>query len=93
MTEMNESNKASVVVRTEKTFWKAYHIVFDCFTYDSKWRRCRQGSPYKGSRCFDCAKEFEEGDSMSLIQVLNKPNRMVCRGCAESIKEALDAIK
>lgn len=69
-----------------KTTTKKFNVLqarANMFTFNEDYRRIRGNMRYKGFKCFNCNKQFEEGEKFGLI-ITDKGNKTICNSCVEN---------
>lgn len=75
-----------------KTTTKTYTptaVSIDFLIYNEGYRKIRKNSKYQGFSCFNCHKNFEDNEKISLVMFNETSNKVVCRICADLILKDL----
>lgn len=79
------------IVRTRTTRYQVTQAAVDLLTFNEAYRRIRGNNRYKGFSCFNCGKDFEDGEKLGLI-ITAKGNKVVCRECGLKFKRKLEEV-
>lgn len=77
------------IVKTRTTRYQVIQAMVGLLTFNEAYRRIRGNNRYKGFSCFNCGKDFEDGEKLGLI-ITTKGNKVVCRACGLKFKAALE---
>lgn len=77
------------ITKTQVTTYEITHIILDMMDFNECFRTIRKNYKYKGFSCFNCGREFQDEEKISVI-FTKKGNKTVCRKCGQKLKEELD---